>query len=231
MEFSPIAGFDDFCRALARAGFAMSGGNCEGIFSLSPYFDTATVRAHSGVPETDPWCWRIRAVTQRREFALGKFFLNKNGWITRDWLPCFLAVRRQGRPLDALEDWYRDGLVSRLSLTLYQAIRERPALPYHLLKDYGGGASANAVNTALAALERGLFITVCGEAYKLSAKGEPYGWPSVAYCTMVHYFGEEPFAAAAGLSPDEAETRIRGQIFALNPLAEETAIRRFIRRT
>ncbi len=36
-----------------------------------------------------------------------------------------------------------------------------------------------------------LLITVWGETYKLSAKGEPYGWPVAEYCTVERKFGDE----------------------------------------
>ena len=122
MKLLPIRTFADFCADLLTAGFAMGGGNDEGVFSLAPWMGEH-LRYHTGDPETDPWVWRIRAVTERTEFAYGQFFLGKSGWITREWLPRFIAVRRRGR---SMEELYADGLVPRLAKTLYQRIREAP---------------------------------------------------------------------------------------------------------
>lgn len=212
-----------------QAGFALNGQNGEGIFTLWPYLDPLVVRhMHSGDPSVDPWCWRIRAVTEWKDLAFGKFFFGKGSWISSDWLSCFLCVRRRGA---SLEEWYWDGLVSNLSREIYRTIQETPGIPYHLLKARCmGDAKSSAFDTALTALQEGLFVTVCGEAPKISKSGQPYGWPSVTYCTMEYFFGEAPIIEAASLSPDEAEDRIRAQLYRLNPAAVETAIRRFIRR-
>lgn len=117
LEFGTIRGFGDFRAALLRAGFAVGGENDEGIFSLRPYMDPS-LQYHTGDPETDPWLWRVR-VLEDRALAGGKVFSGKAGWISREWYPLFLAVRRRGK---SLEELYADGLVSRLDREVYRTV-------------------------------------------------------------------------------------------------------------
>lgn len=117
LEFGTIRGFGDFRAALLRAGFAVGGENDEGIFSLRPYMDPS-LQYHTGDPETDPWLWRVR-VLEDRALAGGKVFFGKAGWISREWYPLFLAVRRRGK---SLEELYADGLVSRLDREVYRTV-------------------------------------------------------------------------------------------------------------
>ncbi len=55
-----------------------------------------SLQYHTGDPETDPWLWRVR-VLEDRALAGGKVFSGKAGWISREWYPLFLAVRRRGK--------------------------------------------------------------------------------------------------------------------------------------
>jgi hypothetical protein len=98
-----ILGYNDFVNSLLDAGFSMGGGNSEGIFSVvswswneAPPYDTP-VRWHTGDPETDPWEWRIRVLDERDDIAYAKLFFKKSGYITKEWYPYFLAVRRSGK--------------------------------------------------------------------------------------------------------------------------------------
>ena len=43
MELLPIRTFADFCADLLTAGFAMGGGNDEGVFSLAPGWGNISV--------------------------------------------------------------------------------------------------------------------------------------------------------------------------------------------
>ena len=63
----------------------------------------------SGIRQEDPWEWReiIAASTQ---VAYGKFFGNKAGFISLEWLPCFVNYRRNGYDFDSR---YQDELASR----------------------------------------------------------------------------------------------------------------------
>ena len=105
MNSREIKGYGDFVSTLLDVGFSMGGGNSEGIFSVIPWnwkevppYETP-VSWHTGNPETDPWEWRIRVLDERKDIAYSKLFFKKSGYITKEWAPYFLAVRRENRTL------------------------------------------------------------------------------------------------------------------------------------
>ena len=139
-----IYSYGDFVEGLLAAGFALGGSNAESIYTLVPWdwreqppYDTP-VRWHTGDPETDPWEWRMRVLTERDDIAYGKVFFKKSGYITRAWYPYFLAARRQGR---TLFEAYEEGQVSREAKRVYEALLAADSLPAHELKRRAGFSS------------------------------------------------------------------------------------------
>ena len=59
--------------------------------------------------QEDPWEWR-EIIAASEQVAYGKFFGNKAGFISIDWLPYFANYRRNGYDFDAR---YQDGLANR----------------------------------------------------------------------------------------------------------------------
>jgi hypothetical protein len=225
-----IRNYQDFLTTLLAAGFAMAGGRSEGIYAVVPFSwtdrpqDETSIRWHTGDPDTDPWVWRMRVLAERTDIAYGKFFFRKGGYITRDWYPFFLAARRDGRDFESA---YRMGTISREARQIYQAIRERGRLPMHELRRQTGLKGALA-ERALVDLQMGLFVTVCGEAQKVSPQGAPCGWASTVLCTGDQFWGEAVLAEAARLTRQEAVDQITSRILLLNPQANARQIERFI---
>lgn len=91
------------------------------------------VRWHTGDPETDPWEWRIRVLEEKEDIVYAKLFFNKSGYITKEWYPYFLAVRRGGRTL--MEE-YEDGKVSYFAKRIYEIIAQSEAMPLHVIFNY-----------------------------------------------------------------------------------------------
>ncbi len=92
--------FQEFCDELLESGFSMGGGNAKGIYAVVPFdwknpVQGCPIAWHTGDPETDPWEWRMRVLEERDDIAYGKVFFGVSGYITREWYPYFLAVRRQ----------------------------------------------------------------------------------------------------------------------------------------
>ena len=224
MEFTPIRCYDDFIMALRKAGFSMGGGS-EGIFSLCDRF-AENIRWHTGDPETDPWVWRRRAA-EEGDIAYGKFFFQKGGYITREWLPLFMAVRRDGLELSEM---YEDGAVTRMEKDIYRLICEAGRISFSELKSLLGirKESASKFEAATVRLQSRMFTVICGETRKLAATGEPYGWPVNVFCP-IEALDEELWEDACGYDAEEAEALIRDRILELNPAADEKAIRKFIR--
>jgi hypothetical protein len=73
-----------------------------------------------------------------------------------------------------------------------------------------------------------MLITICGETYKLSKMGEPYGWPVTTFYTAEKFFGEDIFDESCEIGITDAENAITSQIYQLNPDADRKNINKFV---
>lgn len=229
-----IKNYDDFVKRLMDAGFSMGGGNSEGIFSLitwnwneQPPYDTP-VKWHTGDPETDPWEWRMRVLDERSDVAYAKIFFKKSGYITKEWAPFFIAVRRGNM---SFEEVYMEGVVSNYAKRIYSVILEHGTLPLHAIKQLAGFGKddKSQFERALIELQMKMFITMCGRQQKISKKGEEYGWSSTVFCTTESFWGEDVFEKATEVNQNEAIKKITEHIFLLNPKADQKKILKFIK--
>jgi len=127
--------FNDFVQILLASGFSMGGGNDEGVYAVVNH-DWQTVPPdspivwHTGNPETDPWEWRVRSLNERDDIAYSKCFFKKSGYITQEFYPYFLTLRRGGREFD---DDYADGLISQYAKRIYDVVHGKSSLSSGLL--------------------------------------------------------------------------------------------------
>ena len=228
-----IFNYDSFVKALLEAGFSMGGGSSDGIFALIPWswdeqppYQTP-VRWHTGAPETDPWEWRMRVLDERSDITYSKVFFKKSGYITRDWAPQFLAVRR-GKI--GFEEAYAAGTITHAAKRIYHAVQEYGTLPLHAIKQIAGfGAEEKSrFDGALTELQMKMYLSMCGRQQKLSQKGEEYGWYSTVFCTTEQFWGEDIFSKAGKIAKDDSIEAIKQQVLLLNPQAEEKRIQKFI---
>lgn len=226
-----IQNFEDFCRELSRCGFSMGGGNAKGIFALID-FDWQTqdaldspVRWHCGDPEVDPWEWRMRVLEERDDMAYAKVFFKTSGFITKEWYPNFLAVRRNG---ETLQDAYEDGKISRTARRIYDIISEGH-VALHEIKALGHFQKEDkaSFDRAMIELQMGMYITMTGRRQKRNRFGAEYGWNSTVFTTVENFWAER-----GGDLPDlDAEVsyeKIREQVYRLNPMADEKTVHKFI---
>ena len=229
-----IKNYNDFVSALLEAGFSMGGGNSEGVFSIitwnweeQPPYDTP-VCWHTGDPETDPWEWRMRVLDERDDIAYGKFFFKKSGYITKQWIPYFLAARRDNT---LFEEAYEEGLISNYAKRIYNVVAGHEVLPLHEIKQLAGFGKEekSQFDRALTELQMKLYLTMCGRQQKISSKGEEYGWSSTGFCTTERDWGEEIFRESEKIEKAEAIEKIAKQIDALNQEADQKKMMRFIK--
>lgn len=229
-----IKNYNDFVSALLEAGFSMGGGNSEGVFSIitwnweeQPPYDTP-VCWHTGDPETDPWEWRMRVLDERDDIAYGKFFFKKSGYITKQWIPYFLAARRDNT---LFEEAYEECLISNYAKRIYNVVAGHEVLPLHEIKQLAGFGKEekSQFDRALTELQMKLYLTMCGRQQKISSKGEEYGWSSTVFCTTERYWGEEIFRESEKIEKAEAIEKIAKQIDALNQEADQKKMMRFIK--
>lgn len=221
MTFPAIHNYADFVKALRLAGFSMGGENGEGIFTLCDCF-APNIQWHTGDAETDPWTYRMRVLSEKERIGYGKIFLQKGGYLTREWAPYFIVLRRSGA---ALQDMYQEGRVTHLEKQIYGLVEEKGEAALHEIKAV---VSDKGLETALARLQTSMYLTISGQTMKLSKDNLPYGWPVTTFCTTETFWGPDITKAAAALSKDEAREAITRQIKVLNPEAQEKAIRRFL---
>jgi len=228
-----INNYDDFIAQLLNAGFSMGAGNDEGVFALLSHNwdntpEDCLLQWHTGDADTDPWVWRMRVLDERDDVAYSKFFFKKSGYITREWYPYFLAARRGGRTFD---EAYADGTMSQYAKRIYHAVAENGALPLDEIKRQGGFSRDEKpkFDGALVELQMRLYLTMCGQAQKISQNGGEYGWSSTVFCTTENFWGEDVFRQAAEIDVDEAVEKIAAQVLLLNPTVEEKKIIKFIK--
>lgn len=225
MIINKIHGFDDFLSEIKNIGFCMSGTNGEGIFGISEYYDES-IEYHTGDNNLDPWRWRIRGITESDDLLYGKVFFKKAGWITRDWLPDFVAVRRKGLTFDEL---YDDGLMTQMDKQVFDLIKSRVNISLNEINTELGKENKKEISKAIVNLQMMLLIAISGETYKISSKGEPYGWPVTVFSTLEEKFGDEVTEKARSIESDEAYEKIQHHILSLNLNATNKKIKAFIK--
>jgi len=223
-----LQNFTDFVAAIHDAGFSGD----KDVFSVMQWnfaegapYDTP-VRWFTGDPDTDPWEWRARVTEEKTGISYGKVFFRKMGFITLEWAPYFLSVRRQ----QSFDEAYADGKMSLLAKRIHDMLVDGDTVPVHVMKKELdiGKAEKSAFERTLVELEMGMFITHNGRQQKISKQGLPYSWTSACFCTADAFWGEEVFMQADALDPEVAEAHITSRIYALNPEAEPVKVRRFI---
>jgi hypothetical protein len=165
--------YDDFVETLLTSGFSMGGGNADGIYAVIPWGWNETppyetpIRWHTENPDTDPWEWRMRVLDERNDVAYGKLFFKKSGYITKEWYPYFLAVRRGNISFD---EAYADGTISHFAKRIYDAVSENGTLPLHVIKQLAGFSKEDksGFDRAITELQMKMYLTMCGRQHKLS---------------------------------------------------------------
>ena len=162
--------FGEFCDELLKCGFSLGGGS-KGIYAIIPYdwkeqeFLDYPAKWHTGDPETDPWEWRMRVLEERSEFAYAKVFFGVSGYITKEWYPYFLSVRRKGK---SFEEAYNDGEISQTAKRIYDLVSDNGRLAVHEIKQLGGLEKCKDFDKSLTELQMKMYLTMCGRAPKLN---------------------------------------------------------------
>lgn len=225
MKLFKVNHYKDFDDQIQAIGFCLMGGNNEGIFTLDELY-TKNIECHTGDVEHDPWIWRMRSITEKDDMSYGKVFLKKSGWISRAWLPYFVAVRRHGRTMRSL---FLDGLMTQMDKKVYDLIESSQTISLAEILDTLGRENKTEINKSMVNLQMLLFITTYGETYKISKEGKPYGWPVMVFSTIEEKFGEAIEDEIFNIEYEDAYDKIKNHIKLLNPTADDKKIKRFIK--
>lgn len=163
-------------------------------------------------------CWEWKGpVVRKRSTVYGKFFRRKAGYVSRELLPYFLKYRRDRYPVTpgSTEEMLLDIIRINDSMTstdLRESMREGPRrrtafdLP-ELTPDTADAPttrtrpSRHKLEAPLQKLQMGGWLCISDFRYKLTKRGERYGWGVAEYSTPEMLFDREDLET--DLSPAE----------------------------
>ena len=177
-------------------------------------------------PAADPWEWR-KILACRGKVAYGKFFDNKAGFISREWLPYFANYRRDGYDFDAR---WEDELASfrqKKIMDLFDAGQEYYSFDLKQKAGFGKGGEKNFEGT-LTQLQMQTYLCMRDFRPRLNKQGKPYGWSIAILAKPETVFGEDLVAAAYGEEPAASWERIFEHTKEMYPDAAEKDIRKML---
>lgn len=190
----------------------------------------------SGYRQEDPWEWR-EIIAASEQVAYGKFFGNKAGFISLEWLPYFANCRRDGYDFDSK---YQDGLASR---------REKKIMDYFVGEDedgdptfseerilstdlkkmagFGKGKEKNYPGV-ITGLQMQLYLVIVDFRRRKNKRGEEYGMPVSIMLPPESVWGYDMVTSAYAESPKASWDRIFCHVKELYPDADDADIIRLI---
>jgi hypothetical protein len=190
----------------------------------------------SGIRQEDPWEWReiIAASTQ---VAYGKFFGNKAGFISLEWLPYFVNCRRNGYDFDSR---YQDGLASRREKKIMDffigededgdpVYKDERILSTELKKraGFGKGGEKNYPGI-VTGLQMQTYLVITDFKRRKNKRGDEYGMPVSIMLPPESIWGYDKVTAAYSEKPEESWKRIFEHVKEMYPGADDEEIIRLI---
>lgn len=190
-------------------------------------------------------CWEWKGpVVRHRTTAYGKFFRRKAGFVSRELLSCFLKYRREGyevRP-GSTDEMLLDIIGINDSMTstdLREALLGKPKrrspfdfpelksdFPAALTQAEGKKPSRHSLEGPLQRLQMGGRILISDFRYKLTRKGERYGWGVAEYSTPEMLFDREELST--DLSQRESLEYIVDYVGSRFPKASSEQLRKLL---
>ena len=190
----------------------------------------------SGDRQEDPWEWR-EIIAAGGQVAYGKFFGNKAGFISLEWLPYFVNFRREGYDFDSR---YQDGLSSRREKKIMDIFigededgdavyRDDRILSTDLKKmaGFGKGGEKNYPGI-ITGLQMQTYLVIADFKRRQNKRGEEYGMAVSIMLPPESIWGYERVTAAYSEEPGRSWERIFGHVRQMYPEADDEAIIRLI---
>ena len=169
----------------------------------------------------DPWGWR-EALAGRGDVLYGKFFEGHAGFVSREWFPTLINLRRDGYDFDSR---WEEGLATPLCHSIMLEVEKEPGLLKSELKKRAGGKGFEG---AVTLLQEQTYLLICGFDRRRNRFGEPYGWHIARLTTPEAAFGAEWATQMYAEAPEASRARIEAHLHTLLPKAEPEALRRLI---
>lgn len=190
----------------------------------------------TGIREEDPWEWR-EIMAAGHQVAYGKFFDQKAGFISLEWLPFFANYRRNGYDFDSR---YEDGLASRREKKIMDMLTGRDEdgdvtfpddqiLSTELKKKagFGKGGEKNYPGI-ITGLQMQTYLVITDFHRRENKRGEEYGMPVSVLLPPEAVWGYEHVTGAYNESPRESYGRIISRIKEKFPDAQDADIIKMI---
>lgn len=144
-----------------------------------------------------PWEWK-GPIARTGEIGYAKYFRNKAVFVSQEWLPRLINVRRAGKPMGYDEERVLRAIVANESM-ISTEIREECGFGPHrataaermMYANMGGeGASRLSLDTVLTRLQMKGRIVACDFVYDIAKNGKQYGWGKAKYTTPEIFFAD-----------------------------------------
>lgn len=183
----------------------------------------------SGDAKVDPWEWRAQ-IARSGEVAYGKFFENKAGFISKEWLPYFVNYRRDGYDFDAI---WEDGKAARRQKYIMDLFDENAPdaelFSHEIKKKAGfGKGGEKGFDGTINNLQMQTYLCVRDFRQKTNKKGEEYGWAVAVYATPEHIFGRDLVTSAYKEDPVSSGEKIAAHMNEIYPIATPKQIKKLL---
>ncbi|MCR5733674.1 MAG: hypothetical protein K6G22_03610 [Lachnospiraceae bacterium] len=190
----------------------------------------------TGIKDEDPWEWR-EIIASSHQVAYGKFFDQKAGFISLEWLPYFVNYRRNGYDFDAR---YEDGLANRREKKIMDMLTGKDEdgdmtfptdqiLSTELKKKagFGKGGEKNFPGI-VTGLQMQTYLVIADFHKRVNKRGGEYGMPVSVLLPPEALWGYEAVTAAYNERPQDSRQRIADRILRQFPSADEKSIEKLI---
>ena len=216
---------DELIEFVNGAGFLPLFKNSVPGFSVEEH--TVSNYWWSGDTQRDPWEWRILA-SRSGKVAYGKFFGNKAGFISLEWLPYFINWRRDGYDFDALWD---DGLARnrwKKVMDLFDTHDELFSYEMKRLAGFGKEGEKN-FEGVITELQMKMYIVVKDFRQRVNRAGEGYGWHVAVYATPDELWGYDLVSREYSQEPEASRECVYRRVRELCPSATEKQIKALLK--
>ncbi len=180
-----------------------------------------------------PWEWK-GPIVRTGEYGYAKYFRNKAVFVSRQWLPRLINIRRDGKPLGYDEERVLKAIEANESM-LSTEIREECGFGPHgataaeraLMANIDAGNSTRmSLDTVLTRLQMKGRIVVSDFVYDIGKNGKPYGWGKARYSTPEILYAD--WFKLPDESPETSRAEVTAHLQKLSPETDMKILRRIV---
>ena len=180
---------EELAGYIEKVGFLPLFSNSIPGFSVEEH--TAASGWWTGDPDRDPWMWR-EILTGSRRVAYGKFFFGNAGFVSLEWFPDFVNLRRDGYDFDALWDDEKANRKQKKIMDLFPEGADAALLTSELRQKAGFGKEGETgFDSTLTGLQMLTYLCPMDFCRRKNKAGKEYGWRIALMSTPEQIFGEE----------------------------------------